>query len=346
MKVTASLAAALLSTVSFVDALPKPDKKVGLNVGAKKSGLLYFGTAIDSPGLANSTYMAIANDLKEFGQVTPANGQKWMFTEPARGVFNWTDGDAIIAPALKRGAKTRCHNLVWHSQLPEWLTSQTWDKATLISILENHIKNQVTHYKRQCYAWDVVNEAFEEDGSYRKTIFLDTIGPEYIELAFKYARKYDPTAKLYYNDYNMESINNKTKAVAELVKTFQKKRIPIDGIGMQAHFIVGSSPTYQQQVDNMRQFTKLGLEVAYTELDVRMVLPDDAAKTAQQAKDYAAAARACIDVEDCVGITVWDFYDPFSWVPYTFTGQGNADLWYGNFTKKPAYDAIIDVLLN
>lgn len=269
-----------------------------------------------------------------------------MFTEPSRGVFDYTQADALQARSKRNGQLNRCHALVWHSQLPGWLTSQAWDKETLLLIMENHIKNEVTHFKGRCLHWDVVNEAFNEDGTFRENIFLTTIGPEYIATAFKLAYKYDPTAKFYYNDYNIESINDKSRAAAKLVKDLQQQKIKIDGVGLQAHFIVGSSPTYQQQVDNMKQFTSLGVDVAITELDIRMDLPDDPARSMQQAKDYADSVRACKDMSkksnglggqegpggydgphgpkegSCVGVTVWDFYDPFSWVPSVFPGQG------------------------
>lgn len=167
----------------------------------------------------------------------------------------------------------------------------------------------------------------------------------YIEHAFKFARKYTaPGTKLYYNDYNMETVNNKTLAVQALVKDFQKRKIPIDGIGLQSHFITGSSPSYDQIRAAQQLYTSLGLETALTELDVRTELPDDAAKQATQAKNYADSVKACVDEERCVGVTVWDFWDPVSWVPSTFPGQGDADLYNADFSRKPAYGAIADVL--
>ncbi|OCL12461.1 glycoside hydrolase family 10 protein [Glonium stellatum] len=320
-------------------------KTQGLNDLARKAGLLYFGTAIDNPSLNNSKYMSIATDSHIFGQVTPANGQKWMYIEPERNVFDYSMGDAIIRPAIQHGQLRRCHNLVWHSQLPDWLTGTNYTKSELISILENHIAHEVKHYYGQCYAWDVVNEALNEDGTLRSDLWLTTIGPEYLELAFEFAAKYvSPGTKLYYNDYNIETINNKSLAVVSLIKSFKKKGIRIDGVGLQSHFTAGSSPSYDQQVANMAQFTSLDVEVAITELDVRVNLPDDATKEAQQASDYANAVKACKDTDGCVGVTVWDFYDPFSWVPGVFAGQGDADLWWGNFTMKPAYYSVAEVL--
>ncbi|KAF4308031.1 hypothetical protein GTA08_BOTSDO03540 [Botryosphaeria dothidea] len=340
---TAILAATLAAAAPASESHGGREK--GLGELAKKAGLLYFGTAIDNVAFNDSKYLSIAHDKKQFSQVTPSNGQKWMYTEPSRGVFNYTVGDQVITPAVREGQLRRCHILLWHNQLPEWLTSQTWTRDELISILEDHIKNVASYYDKECYAWDVVNEAFEDNGTYRSDIWYDTIGPDYIPLAFKFARKYTK-AKLYYNDYNIETINNKSTAVRSLITSFQVAHppVPIDGVGLQSHFIAGSSPSYADQVANMQAFAALGVDVAITELDVRIELPNDAAKTAQQAVDYADSVRACVDVDACVGVTVWDFYDPLSWVPSTFPGEGDATLFWANYTRKPAWYSILDVL--
>jgi len=342
-----------LTLVPLVAASPtyptgqKPPKPApGLADLAKKAGLKYFGTAIDNVVLDNKQYTNIAFNKSEFNQVTPANGQKWVNIEPTRNVFNYTLGDQIVVPSKKAGQLRRCHNFVWHNQLPDWLTSKTWSKSELLSILENHIKHEAAHYYNDCYAWDVVNEAFNDDGTLRSDIWLDTLGPSYIEHAFRFARKYTaPGTKLYYNDYNMETVNNKTLAVQALVKDFKKRGVPIDGVGLQAHFITGSSPSYDQIRAAQQLYTSLGLETALTELDVRTTLPDDAAKQATQAKNYADSVRACVDEKRCVGVTVWDFWDPVSWVPSTFPGQGDADLYNEDFSRKPAYAAVVDVLV-
>jgi len=358
-----SLVLASLSTLSLTTAAPAAEpqhhghgggrpsklKYPGLDVLAKQAGLLYFGTAIDNVVLNNTQYISIAHNASEFGQVTPANGQKFMYIEPQRNVFNYTMADQIIKPAIAAGQIRRCHNFVWHNQLPDWLTSRNWTKTELVSILENHIKHEAQYFNTDgpggCYAWDVVNEAFNEDGTLRSDIWLNTIGPEYIELAFKFARKYtSPHTRLYYNDYNIETVNNKSQAVAALIKDFNKRDIPIDGVGLQAHFTVGRSPSYDQVKAAISLFNELGVEAAITELDVRTAIPDNSTQQAQQAKIYADTVKACVDSDDCVGVTVWDFWDPVSWVPDTFPGYGDADLLSANFTRKPAYYAVSDVL--
>lgn len=246
-------------------------------------------------------------------------------------------------PALEHQQIRRCHTLVWHRALPEWLTSQTWTRDELLSILENHIKNVVTNYEGRCYAWDVVNEAFNVNGTWRSNIWYDTIGPEYVAFAFTTARKYT-TAKLYYNDNNTTDINRKTDAVHALIKQLRADGVPIDGVGIQVHLVVGPLD-YTAILQNMRYFASItGLELAVTELDIRIQLPNDAAKTEQQAVDYANVVQACQQVQACIGITVWDFWDEVSWIPESRPGFGDAQLFWKNLTRKPAYYRIQDVL--
>lgn len=351
MKVNAAIAAlaavpVISATPTFPPFAPKT-KYPGLDVLSKKAGLLYFGTAIDNVVLDNKQYTSIAYNRSEFGQVTPSNGQKWMYSEPERNEFNFTMGDAIIKTGKRAGQMRRCHALVWHNQQPEWLTSKNYTKAELTRILENHIKGVARHYYDECYAWDVVNEALEDDGTWRKSLWYETFGgPEYIALAFKFARKYvSPRTRLYYNDYGIERVNNKSLATAAMVKDFQKRRIPIDGVGLQAHFTTSRAPNYGNVTAALDLFEKLGMETALTELDVRQALPDSPEQQAQQAVVYAASVKACVDTKHCVGVTVWDFWDPVSWVPSTFPGFGNACIWDENFNKKPAYYAISDMLI-
>lgn len=175
--------------------------------------------------------------------------------------------------------------------------------------MKNHITTEVTHYKGQCYAWDVVNEAFNDNGTLRTDVFYNTIGPDYIRIAFETAAAADPDVKLYYNDYNIEYAGVKATAVLELVKSLKASGTKIDGVGFQSHSIVGETPSLADQVSNLESFTALGVEVALTELDIRMTLPSTADLLAQQSTDYANSVGACVATKGCVGVTVWDFDD-------------------------------------
>lgn len=317
-----------------------------LNTLAKAKGMKYFGSATDNSELTDTTYLSILSNTADFGQITPGNSMKWDTIEPTQNTFAYTKGDVIATLAETNGQLLRCHTLVWYNQLPSWVTSGTWTNATLIAALQNHITNEVTHYKGQCYAWDVVNEAFNDDGTYRTNIFYTTIGAEYIPIAFEAAAAADPSAKLYYNDYNIESAGSKSTAALNLAKSLLARGIKIDGIGLQSHFIVGSTASRTAQSTNMKTFTALGLEVAITELDIRFSsLPPTDAGLTQQSTDYVSTVGACMDVgASCVGVTVWDFTDKYSWIPSVFSGQGEACLWYADFTKHPAYAALVTLM--
>ncbi|KAF7590681.1 hypothetical protein BBP40_002516 [Aspergillus hancockii] len=316
----------------------------GLHDAAVAKGLLYFGTATDNPELTNTAYVTQLNNTNDFGQMTPGNSQKWDTTEPTQNQFSFTKGDVVADLAEANGQKLRCHNLVWHQQLPNWVSSGSWTNETLTAVLKNHITNVVKHYKGRCYAWDVVNEALADDGSYRDSIWYKTIGEAYIPIAFAAAAAADPDVKLYYNDYSIEWGGAKSTGAQSIVKLIQSYGAKIDGVGLQAHFTVGQTPVRKDLASNLKSFTDLGVEVAYTEVDVRMKTPATAANLAQQSTDYAYIVGACLDTEKCVGVTIWDWTDKYSWVPTTFSGYGAACPWDENFQKKPAYAGLLEVL--
>lgn len=225
------------------------------------------------------------------------------------------------------------------------VTNGGFNNATLISILKNHITQEVTHYKGKCTHWDVVNEALEEDGSYRRNVFLNTIGEAYIPIAFAAAAAADPDAKLYYNDYNIDAAGAKSTGAQKIVKLVQQYGVKIDGVGMQAHLIVGStgSESVSAWTANMNAFTSLGVDVAITELDIRTNTPATSAAVAQQAKDYATVIQGCKAVARCVGITIWDWTDKYSWIPGVFPGEGAALPWDSNMNKKTqVYNAMLE----
>lgn len=311
-----------------------------LNILAKANKKLYFGTATDNSELTDVPYVKQLANFLDFGQITAANGMKWFATEPERGVFNFTEGDQIANLAKRNGQILRGHNCVWHSQLAPWVEAGNFNNATLLSIVQNHCSTLVRHYKGQIYSWDVINECLNDDGTFRESVFFNTTGTSYIPTALRAARAADPHAKLYINDFNIEGLGAKSTAMVNLVKSLQAQKVPIDGIGVQAHMIVGELPTTIQQ--NLQQFVDLGVEVAITELDVRMTLPATPALLAQQKKDYETVITACKNVKKCVGVTVWDWTDKFSWVPGTFAGEGAACPWDENLKKKPAYFGIVD----
>jgi endo-1,4-beta-xylanase len=210
--------------------------------------------------------------------------------------------------------------------------------------LKKHIDKVVTRYKGKIYAWDVVNEVIEDNGKFRKSIWFKNFNETYISNAFYWTHSVDPNAKLYINDYNIESINDKSDGLYSLVSKLLKDGIPIHGVGFQSHFIVGKIS--EDLVKNMQRFADLGLDVAITELDIRIKLPETEDKLEQQAKDYSTVFKACQSVSKCVGVTLWGFTDKYSWIPQHFKDYGSALPWDNNYDEKPAVSAIEEVLKN
>lgn len=296
-----------------------------LGAAAADSGR-YFGTAVAAGRLGDSTYSTILD--REFNMITPENEMKWDTTEPSRGNFNFGPGDQIVGHATAHGQRMRGHTLVWHSQLPGWV-SGIRDANTLRSVMNNHITTVMNHYKGKIYAWDVVNEAFA-DGStqHRSSVFQDVLGNGFIEEAFRTARATDPSAKLCYNDYNIENWSDaKTQGVYNMVRDFKSRGVPIDCVGLQSHFGAGGPPSSFQTT--LANFAALGVDVQITELDIAQASP-----TA-----YANTVQACMNVPRCTGITVWGIRDSDSW-----RSSDNPLLFSGNGSKKPAYDAVLSAL--
>ncbi|GLW32087.1 endo-1,4-beta-xylanase [Actinoplanes regularis] len=317
------------------DAHPRDDGS--LRAAARGTGVR-IGTAVDMSALAaDAPYkQAVA---REFDTVTPENVMKWEVVEPQPGVYDWTAADQLVDFARKNGQLVRGHTLVWHSQNPSWLTEAAYTPDQLRTLLRRHIFAEVGHFKGRVWAWDVANEIFNEDGTLRDTIWLRALGPGYIADAFRWAHQADPKAVLFLNDYNNEGVNAKSDAYFALVKQLRAEGVPVQGYGMQGHLGVqyGFPGTV---LENVRRFDKLGVKTAFTEVDVRMVLPPDAAKVQAQAEGFGLLLRACLLVEHCVSYTVWGFTDKYSWVPGFFDGQGSATPLDENLQPKPAYDTL------
>ena len=210
---------------------------------------------------------------KQFNQVVAENCMKGEENHPEVNRFDFTDGDKLADWAEKNGKTLIGHCLVWHSQPPKWMFTD--DKGNLVSRevligrMYNHIMNVVTHYKGRVKGWDVVNEAFEDDGSYRKSLYYKIIGPEFIELAFRFAHEADPNVELYYNDYST-SKPAKREAICKLVRDLKAKGLRIDAVGMQSHNGF-DYPDYAEYEKSIEAFAGEGVKVMLTELDMNML---------------------------------------------------------------------------
>lgn len=299
------------------------------------------GSAVSDAALStDSAYASILG--QQFSSLTPENEMKWSSIEADRGVFTFGPADAEVQFAEQHHQLVRGHNLVWHNQLPTWLTSGSFTNAQLAEILRQHIFTEVSHFRGKIWQWDVVNEPFNEDGTLRATIWEQALGPNYFADVLRWAHEADPHAKLFLNDYNIEWIGPKSDAMYALVKSLKEQHVPIDGVGFETH--LGLQYGLPGMQDNLQRFADLGLDVSITEMDVRMILPATPDLLATQASWYAQVMQACIAVRRCVDFTVWEYTDKYSWIPGFFTGQGAADIYDENLAPKPAYAALIDAL--
>jgi endo-1,4-beta-xylanase len=312
-----------------------------LRLLANRSGL-HVGSAVSYTAL--STDAAYAQILgQQFSAITPENEMKWASVEAQRGVYTFEQADAEVQFAQQHHQLVRGHNLVWHNQLPAWLTEGTFTNAQLADLLKQHILTEVGHFRGEIWQWDVVNEPFNDDGTLRSTIWLNALGPDYIADALRWTHEADPHAKLFLNDYNTEGIGPKSDAMYALVKSLIAQHVPIDGVGFETHLdLQYSLPPMIQE--NLQRFAALGLDVAITEMDVRITLPTTPDLLTAQASVYAQLMQDCIAVPRCVDFTVWEFTDKYSWIPGYFTGQGAADIYDENLASKPAYAALIQTL--
>ncbi|WP_371667580.1 endo-1,4-beta-xylanase [Streptomyces sp. NBC_00289] len=289
----------------------------------------YFGTAVAANHLGETPYVSTLDT--EFGSVTPENEMKWDAVESTRNSFTFGAADQIVGHAQGKGMKIRGHTLVWHSQLPGWVSGLA--AGDLRTAMNNHITQVMQHYKGQIHSWDVVNEAFQDgsSGARRSSPFQDKLGNGFIEEAFRTARAADPAAKLCYNDYNTDGVNAKSNAVYAMVKDFKARGVPIDCVGFQSHFN-SASPVPGDYQTNLQRFADLGVDVQITELDIE-------GSGTSQATSYGNVVKACLAVSRCTGITVWGVTDKYSW-----RSSGTPLLFDGNYTKKPAYDAVLTAL--
>lgn len=280
----------------------------------------------------------------EFSAVTPGNDMKHERLAPSQGSYSFAAADAIVAFAQANGMRVRGHTLVWGSQIARWVTTGTWTQEQARTMLTSYITTVAGHFKGKLLAWDVVNEPLNDDGSLKQNFWATNVGADYIELAFRTAHAADPDVPLFLNDYNLEYPGAKADAAYTLVRDLRTRGVPIDGIGFQAHFIVGTVPSRASLAATFKRFADLGLKVHITELDIRIRQPSTSADLTTQASDYATVVRACLDTPGCESIVTWGLADSDSWVPQAFPGWGEPLLFDAAYAPKPAYYAFADAL--
>lgn len=270
-KITTLALGLLLASAAFAQKGNKAEVLPSLQSTLGKHFLI--GVAVDTRLPAGQDPAAEAIVKEQFNQVVAENCMKGEVNHPEVNRFDFTDGDKLVDWAQKNGKTVIGHCLVWHSQPPKWMFTDANGKPVsrevLIGRMYNHIMTVVTHYKGKIKGWDVVNEAFEDDGSYRKSPYYNIIGPEFIELAFQFAHEADPNVELYYNDYST-SKPGKREAIRKLVHNLKAKGIRIDAVGMQSHNGF-NYPDYAEYEKSIETFAAEGVKVMLSELDMNML---------------------------------------------------------------------------
>jgi endo-1,4-beta-xylanase len=319
---------------------------------------LRIGTAVTPFELDNPAYTAITAD--QFNVVTPGNEMKWQVVEPTQGTYDWSAADRLVTFAQQHDQLVRGHTLVWHNQLPNWLTTGvtngTISNDQLRGLLHKHITDEVTHFRGKIWQWDVANEFFTDSNPSMinpNDFWVSHLGAGIVADAFRWAHAADPRALLFYNDYNIageDGSNAKSDAVYAFVRQLKAQGVPINGVGDQGHLDTQYGFPTQMTAD-LQRYASLGLKVAITEADVRTFVndatnqvPTDHLATFAQPYEFAKMLQSCLLVPQCISFTAWGFGDANSWIPGFFTGEGYATIYDVNLNPKPVYFDLRDNL--
>jgi endo-1,4-beta-xylanase len=253
-------------------------------------GDFYVGAAMNAQEITGQDQSSDALLLQQFSSISPENALKWEVVNPEPGQYDFSLGDQYVDFGVKHHMWIVGHNLVWHSQVPAWVFRDDHGKLltreALLKRMKEHIFKEVGRYKGKIQSWDVVNEALNEDGTLRQSLWYKIIGPDYIAKAFEYAHEADPQAQLTYNDYNLTS-PAKLAGVIRLVKQLKAEGVRIDCVGMQTHDHM-DSPTAEATDHAIRAIAATGVKVAISEMDID-VLPSPVQGNTADVSIHAAA---------------------------------------------------------
>lgn len=296
--------------------------------------------------------------LKHFQSLTAENVMKPVLIHPEEKRYFWDNADRIVDFAKANGLLIRGHTLCWHKQTPDWMfrdqDGKSVKKEVLLARLKDHITQVVKRYKGKIYAWDVVNEAIDDDDSkfMRETDWFKICGEEYIAKAFQWAHEADPDAQLFYNDYNTESPIKRDK-IYRLLKKLLNDGVPVHGIGLQGHWNI-YNPNEKDLRDAIEKFSSLGLKIQITELDVSVYssAETDSAdniftpeREKKQIEKYEMVFRVLRDYRKVItGVTFWNVSDKSSWLDnFPVRGRKNYPLLFDqNLKPKKAYWKVVE----
>lgn len=326
-----------------------------------------IGAALNAEQIEEKDPGAAALLVRHFNAVTPENIMKAEEIHPEWGRYNFELADKLVAYANKHNLEVNAHTLIWHSQLPSFVRRMKSADSVRLFLTE-HINTVAGRYNGKVHTWDVVNEALNEDGTMRKSIFLEKLGEEFVVEAFRLAQKASPNAKLYYNDYNIEEPKKRAGAI-RLIKKIQEAGVRIDGVGIQGHWRAYHVPLADIE-QSIKEYAALGLEVAFTELDLGVLqhprevvgadvnqrgayeaamnpyataLPDSMQQ--KLSNNYAALFNLFLKYKDNISrITFWGVHDGQSWLnDWPIRGRTNYPLLFDRkYQPKPAFYKVIE----
>ena len=368
------LAISIVCALSCANGLYKPNTDRTDSLSDRYKDLFHLGAAINEDIILGKDLQSKNIVTSEFNSITPENSLKWMFLQPFPNKFNFGAADKYVELGIKNNMHIVGHALVWHNQLADFMKT-TGSRSEFKKHVENHINTVVSRYKGKIDAWDVVNEAFNENGSLRQSVFKKQMGDNYIEDVFKLAETADPDADLIYNDYNLYK-PAKRAGVLKMVKKLQENGTKINAIGVQAHWRL-NSPSLMEIEQIILDISDLGVEVMFTELDVTVLpnpwelvgaevtqnfskfegdpkmdpypkaLPKSVEK--QLAKRYEDIFKLFIKHQDKISrVTFWGVMDKHSWLnDWPIKGRTNYPLLFDrNYQPKKAYNKLINLIGN
>src|SRR5580700_7313259 len=323
-----------------------------LRQAGDRDGVL-IGAAVRPAQLSEAAYTSTL--AREFSMVEAEDAMKWWVLRREAGAYDFRQGDELVRFAQAHQMKVRGHCLVWSRDNPDWLKQGHFTTRQLSRLLHEHITRVMKHYSGQVFAWDVVNEAFDENGVVRDSLWYNQPGiglagqtTAYIEQVFCWAHKADPHALLFYNEAEGEGLNRKSDVIYAMVKDFKLRGVPIDGVGLQLH-VPALDADVPAIAANIARLAALGLQVHITELDVSLPVnsnglprPEDLPR---QADVYGGIVRACLNSVGCTAIQTWGFTDKYSWIgSHSHGARGHALPFDRTYEPKPAYRAIMEEL--
>lgn len=317
---------------------------------AKQRGI-FMGTAASHRAL-RTDYAYREMLAQEYNLMTTENELKFGSLTPRLDAYDFGPAEELIDFAQANDMRVRGHTLVWHRMNPEWLNETNFNRNQALELLHKHIFTVMAHYYDEIYAWDVINEPLNDQGGLRDSFWLHTIGPDYLEYAFRWANQADPNARLFINEYGVEGICSKSDDLYSIVRDLLKRGVPIQGIGLQMHLSISGSgpfpapPTVQELEQNLSRFSDLGLDLHITEMDVQIqgLAGSAEERLEKQARVYEDVLTVALQNPQLKAFVTWGFTDRYSWIP-KFTGQSDAPLPFDEYYQpKPAYEALYRAL--